>query len=113
MHRVYGDRYAGEWPAEAFGKVGITYSAADRPKSQLYADLLPILNSRRADLLDEPRLVAQLIGLERRTARGGRDRIDHAPGSHDDVANACAGVLVNAGSAGSGYPVATRIYGLG
>jgi hypothetical protein len=29
-----------------------------------------------------------------RTARGGRDSIDHAPGAHDDAANAAAGVLV-------------------
>jgi len=35
-----------------------------------------------------------LSGLERRTSRGGRDTIDHAPGNHDDIANAVAGVLV-------------------
>jgi hypothetical protein len=32
--------------------------------------------------------------LERRTARGGKDSIDHSPGQHDDVANAVAGALV-------------------
>jgi hypothetical protein len=32
--------------------------------------------------------------LERRVARSGKDSIDHPPGGHDDVANACAGVLV-------------------
>jgi hypothetical protein len=31
------------------------------------------------------------VSLERRTARGGRDTIDHPPGGHDDVANAVAG----------------------
>jgi len=45
------------------------------------------------ELLDTPRLHAQLLGLERRTACGGRDSIDHAPGAHDDVANAVAGAL--------------------
>jgi hypothetical protein len=30
--------------------------------------------------------------LERRTARSGKDSIDHAPNGHDDVANAVAGV---------------------
>jgi hypothetical protein len=93
--RVQGDRYAGEWPREAFRKYGVTYEASARPKSDLYRDLLPRLNSREVELLDEPRLVPQLVGLERRTARGGRDSIDHAPGSHDDIANATAGVLVN------------------
>jgi hypothetical protein len=45
--------------------------------------------------LDVPRLHAQLVGLERRTARGGRDSIDHAPGAHDDLANAAAGALAS------------------
>jgi hypothetical protein len=44
--------------------------------------------------LDLPRLIGQLVGLERRVARGGRDSIAHAPGSHDDVANAVCGALV-------------------
>jgi len=49
-----------------------------------------------AGLLDHPKLIAQLSGLERRTARSGRDSIDHAPGAHDDVANSCAGALLSA-----------------
>ena len=65
-----------------------------RPKSDLYHDLLPLLNARRIELLNLPRLSAQLCGLERRTARSGKDSIDHAPGGHDDLVNAVAGVLV-------------------
>ena len=50
-----------------------------------------------AGLVDDDRLVRQLIGLERRTGRGtGRDIIDHPPGAHDDLANAAAGALVMA-----------------
>jgi hypothetical protein len=45
-------------------------------------------------LLDNKRLTTQLCGLERRTARGGKDSIDHAPGAHDDAANAVAGAIV-------------------
>jgi hypothetical protein len=52
------------------------------------------LNSRKVQLLDDRRLISQLHGLERRTARGGRDSIDHGPGAHDDIANAVAGALV-------------------
>jgi hypothetical protein len=62
-------------------------------------DLLPLLNSRKVELLDLPRLATQLTGLERRTARGGKDSIDHAPGSHDDVANCVAGSLLLAQAA--------------
>jgi hypothetical protein len=53
-----------------------------------------MLNSGKVELLGSRRLVAQLIGLERRVSRAGRDSIDHAPGGHDDVANAVAGALL-------------------
>ena len=90
---VTGDRYAGEWPRERFREHGIAYNLADKPRSDLYRDLLPMLNSGNVELLDRPRLTTQLCGLERRTSRAGRDSIDHAPGAHDDLANAVAGVL--------------------
>jgi hypothetical protein len=89
--QVTGDRYAGEFPREHFRKNGITYRTADKTKSDLYRDLLPALNSGTVVLPRADRLTAQLVGLERRTARSGRDSIDHAPNSHDDLANACAG----------------------
>jgi hypothetical protein len=96
--RIEGDRYAGEWPRESFRRHGIEYRCAKKTKSELYGTLLPELNSRNIALLDNPRLAAQLVGLERRTSRGGRDIVDHAPGSHDDIANAVAGALVTATS---------------
>ncbi len=91
---VTGDRWGGEFVQEMFKKKGIRYTVSERPKSDIYRELLPLLNSRRVELLDLPRLAAQLAGLERRTARGGRDSIDHAPGSHDDLINSAAGALV-------------------
>jgi hypothetical protein len=51
------------------------------------------VNAGHVELLDDRRLVAQLVSLERRTARGGRDSIDHSPGSKDNLANAVAGAL--------------------
>jgi hypothetical protein len=88
---VQGDHYAGIWPQERFAVHGIKYEAAAKPKSDLYRNLLPVLNANRLELLDHPRLIAQLCGLERRTARSGKDSIDHSPGAHDDIANAVAG----------------------
>jgi hypothetical protein len=92
--RVHGDRYASEWPRERFRVHGVEYSIASRPKSDLYLALLPALNSGQVELLDNPRLVAQLCNLERRTARSGKDSIDHPIGGHDDLANSVAGALV-------------------
>ena len=98
---VQGDRYGGEWPVERFREHGITYETAAKPKSDLYRDFLPLINSRKIELLDDDRLIAQIVGLERRTARGGRDSIDHAPGAHDDLANAVAGVVATLATAKS------------
>jgi hypothetical protein len=45
------------------------------PKSTLYGNLLPLLNSARVELLDLPRLKAQILGLKRRTSRGRKDAV--------------------------------------
>ena len=102
LTEVTGDRWGGEFVREQFERLGVSYVHSERTKSQIYCELLPLLNSRRIELLDLPVLAAQLGGLERRTARGGRDSIDHAPGAHDDVINAAAGALVTAAGVGSG-----------
>lgn len=93
VREVTGDRYAGEWPREQFRKHGIEYRTADKPKSDLYLQFLPMLNSGHVALLDHKGLVSQLCGLERRTARGGRDSVDHGPNGRDDVSNCVAGVV--------------------
>lgn len=94
---VTGDRYAGRWPAERFRRHGITYEPSPLTKSELYVAALPLLMAGRVELLDHPRLFAQLAQLERRTARGGRDSIDHPPNGRDDLANAVCGALVLVG----------------
>jgi hypothetical protein len=57
---VDGDRYAGEWPVERFRPHHITHVPAEKSKSGLYRDLLPV---HRIDLLDVPRLSAQLCAF--------------------------------------------------
>lgn len=85
------DRYAGQFPVEQMRKYGLDVTPSESTKSDIYRDVLPLINSGAVELLDHPRLIAQLAGLERRTARGGKDSIDHGPGSHDDISNAAAG----------------------
>lgn len=92
IREVVGDRYAGLWPSERFTAHGLVYTPSASPKSDLYRDMLPLLNSRRAHLPDIPRLRKQLWELERRSSRAGKDIIDHQIGARDDVANAVAGV---------------------
>jgi hypothetical protein len=96
IRRVTGDHYAGEWPIEVFAKRGIQYIVSERTKSHIYLEALPLLNAARVELLDNERLISQIASLERRTARGGRESIDHpqGPGARDDLANSVLGVLV-------------------
>jgi hypothetical protein len=91
-----GDHYGGDFPRELFRQRGITYRTSEKSKSDLYKEWLPLLNAGRMNLLDLQRLKAQFCNLERRVERSGKDSIDHAPGGHDDIANAVAGVLVRA-----------------
>ena len=102
---VVGDRYGGEWPAERFAAHGIRYEPAEMVRSELYLALLPLLNSGKVDLLDNQRLISQLCGLERRTARSGKDLVDHAPGAKDDVSNSVAGVCSLIGSSLGGLNI--------
>jgi hypothetical protein len=108
VRALIGDRYGGAWPAERFRARGIEYVVSPLAKSDLYRDLLPAINSGQVRLLDHARLRGQLLALERRTGRSGRDAIDHPPGAHDDVANAAAGALVLAKRAVAVEPVAVE-----
>lgn len=97
IRKLTADRYAAEFVVEGFREHQITLEHSLKPKSQIYSEFLPLLNSKTCDILDNPRLRTQLVGLERRVARSGKDSIDHGPGGHDDVANAVAGVLTSMG----------------
>lgn len=97
VRKCTADRFAAEFAVEAFREHSITLEHSLKPKSQIYSEFLPLLNSKTCDLLDHARLRTQLIGLERRVARSGKDSIDHGPGGHDDIANAVAGVLTSMG----------------
>ena len=108
VNTVSGDKYAGLWPAEQFAKRQIRYEASERTASEIYLEMLSILNSGRVELLDHKRCTAQLIGLERRTTRLGKDTVSHSPGGHDDVVNAVAGAVVRT----LGGPVMTSGYAI-
>ncbi len=99
IRHIKADRWGGEFPVEQFRKHGIACEPSEKPKSDIYRDFLPLINSGSVELLDHARLIGQLCALERRTARGGKDSIDHAPGAHDDIANAAAGAIVEASGA--------------
>ena len=95
------DAWARGFVLSGFQKHGIEVKKSERDRSAIYLDLLPYLNSLRAELLNHPRMLNQFLSLQRRTGPSGKDSID-APRRkkfHEDCANVCAGVLVEASSA--------------
>lgn len=93
VRRVVGDKYAGNWVSSAFDKVGITYLPAAKPKSDLYLHLESLVNTFRAEIPKHKQLITELVNLERRRSKSGKDAVDHPPRGSDDYANAVAGAL--------------------
>jgi hypothetical protein len=107
ISEVVGDRYSGMWVREQFSQRGILYKVSDRNRSEIYLEFLSAIMSGQVELLDNEVLKRQLASLERRSASLGKDSVDHGSGqnSHDDVANACAGALILAGSLSDSFGV--------
>jgi hypothetical protein len=94
----FGDNYGAALTREMFTAHGVDYTKATINKSEIYLNFLPLINSKRVEWLDNPRLSDQLCGLQRFIARGGHETVDHLPGHnyHDDLCNAACGAIVYA-----------------
>ena len=68
VSKVVGDHYGGEFVKEPFRKHGISYEVCKQPKSDLFRDMLPLLNAGHITLPRHDRLIAQIVGLERRVS---------------------------------------------
>jgi hypothetical protein len=95
-HSATSDRFGGVWVSDSFQKAGVRMDMSDLPASDLYLNFAALLNSGRVELVEHDRLKVQLQSLERRTGQMGKDKVDHPPGLHDDLANAVAGAVVMA-----------------
>jgi hypothetical protein len=105
IHKVVGDRFGGQFPAEQFLKRSIAYETSPKSKTDIYVDFLPILNSGAVTLPKNDRLVHQLCSLERTVTKGsGKDVIDHPRGMHDDLANVAAGAATVVHTRYGSYP---------
>jgi hypothetical protein len=92
---VNGDNYSAAWCETAFRDAGIKYIRAEKPKSVLYLEALPLFTRGAISLPDHPKLLRELRLLERRTHRSGKDTVDHGRSGSDDHANALCGCAVN------------------
>jgi hypothetical protein len=94
---VWSDRFGGGRTSDDWARNGITFKATVQDTSSNYLRALPLLMSRRAHLLDNGTLRAQLAALERRIV-GGQEVVGHPQvvSAHDDVATAVCGAMVTA-----------------
>jgi hypothetical protein len=91
VHTVTGDHYAGQWVAQEFQQVGVSYQNWERDKTAAYLELEPFLAQGRVELLDDEEQIRELRLLEKHARIGGKPvRVDHPRGAHDDKANALA-----------------------
>jgi hypothetical protein len=95
VRKVHADRYGGQFPVAELLSHGIVCEPSPFDRSALYLDLLPrvLAGPDALELPNDPDLLRELRGLERRRGFAGRDRVDHRPGSHDDRATVAAGVV--------------------
>lgn len=110
LYQTCGDRYAPGFVSEGFHLNGIHYQPSERDRSSIYLESLPSVNSNRFTLLDKPDLLRELRTLERRRGTGGRDKVDHRRGTHDDAANVAMGACVNAVQAERQTPTMWNFY---
>ena len=71
----------------------MNYSRSELPKSALYLEGLPSFSRGTISIPNHPVLIRELRLLERRTARSGKDSVDHGLSGSDDYANVLFGAM--------------------
>jgi hypothetical protein len=90
---VTGDNYAKEWVAGAYRAAGLEYRRSPLVRSDLYLEGQVSFARGLVSIPDHAQLLRELRLLERRTARSGKDSVDHGVGGSDDHANALFGAM--------------------
>jgi hypothetical protein len=91
--RIVGDNYSAEWVATAFENSGCQYIRSRLTRSELYLEGLPLFTRGLVSIPDHAQLIRELRLLERRTARSGKDSVDHGVGGSDDHSNVLFGAM--------------------
>ncbi|MBX3024426.1 hypothetical protein KF840_05900 [bacterium] len=109
--RITADRYGAQFPQRAAERAGASLIPSELDRSALYLEFLPRVLSGTVTVPHDPVLLRELRGLERKRGFGGKDRVDHRPGAHDDRANAVAMATYLAGGRREGFRGLARLTG--
>ncbi len=113
---ITGDNFSGGVYASMFQKRGISYVVEKRTATVLYRQFAPVVTGKKVELPDPRKSLTverglnQLVSL---TKREGGEKITHASGEHDDVANVLAGgvLLSIKPPGGASVTAVTRVFG--
>jgi hypothetical protein len=94
VYEITQDRHAIGWISADLEPHEIRVEPSEKTKSEIYEYFAVLMNKNEIELLDNPRLKSQIVGLQRILKSGGLVKIDHYRGGHDDCINAAAGALV-------------------
>lgn len=86
---VRGDKYGAELTRSIFQGKRIEYVWAEHSTSDVYLETRVLFSTGRISIPNHPGLLSEFSGLERRPG-SGKDRVDHPPGQHDDLAAAAS-----------------------
>ncbi|MGP0082524.1 MAG: hypothetical protein ACLP0B_02680 [Steroidobacteraceae bacterium] len=89
----------------------LRYQISHKTTSDCYAALLPLLNSREAELPLHQKALFQIGALQRRPSASGKDKIMHSTNAHDDMAAAITVAVAHCafGTAKVTWSIATGI----
>jgi hypothetical protein len=90
---ITGDAYAKGWVKGTIEACGAEYQQSRLPRSELYLEGLVLFARGQVRLPSHDVMLRELRLLQRRTAKSGRDQVDHIVGSHDDHVNSVFGSL--------------------
>lgn len=90
---LVSDAYAAEWVAQSVRAADLEHKRADMARSGLYLEAVAPFMRGSVSLPAHPILIRELKLLQRRTARSGKDAVDHPVGGTDDAANAVCGCM--------------------
>ncbi|MGA2361641.1 MAG: terminase large subunit [Candidatus Aminicenantales bacterium] len=93
IHECWGDRYAFASLESQLRRHRIALSQSKASATEFYLKLKALLQAGAVVLLNDRKLIDQLMRLEIQTLPSGAERIDHPKNANDDVASAAAGAI--------------------
>jgi len=96
VRKVFADQWSLDTITSEARRHGVLIERSEQSTSESFLEFAACLNGGLVELVDHAGLRHQLEALQRSTRSGGRERVEHRRGEHDDLAAAVARACVTA-----------------